>query len=225
MSAAGTSSGVLEGAERQAAERLIEKTKAEAEKNAQEMAAKAKYKIQVFFRSTRSLHRPVAYTISVWESGKRLHGGGDEMMFFCRRQPDAPKPDRFEVSAARLHGADPKGCGKPFSGGLVVGDVVVCPHCGARHKPYHVGDSIFYRTSIDKAADIIAKLWRQLEHSADIYVKYHPQDIRVLTMSRGFSARKARELKGLTIYPLERIIKDTAHGVTIESRFKALLLA
>ena len=55
-----------------------------------ERKKKAKYKIQIFFRATRSVKKPLAFTVSVWHSGGKLHGGGDELMFICRRSEDAP---------------------------------------------------------------------------------------------------------------------------------------
>ena len=46
---------------------------------------KGKYKIQIWFKSDRSLTKPIAFSLSAWQSGMRLHGGGDEMMFICKR--------------------------------------------------------------------------------------------------------------------------------------------
>lgn len=200
--------------------RIEEYTAAESEKTAKEMAARGDYKIQLWFQSERSGHKPVAYTLSVWESGKRLHGGGDECMFICKRHRDAPKP--FDVVGVK----NPLGCGNFISGDLVGLDgQVVCPHCFARHKVTEIGDSAFFRTSMDRAASILEEWWMKLQGNADLYVKYAPYDIRVKMMRDAYGMQKARELKGMTIYPLANIIKDTSNGASVQARFKALLLA
>ena len=118
-----------------------------------------------------------------------------------------------------------RGCDGLISGGLADTGVIVCPHCHARHKPDQIGDSIFYRTSVDQASDIIAKWWRQLGGRADLYAKYSPTDPRSIMMANSYDYRTAREKKGLTIYPLQNILKDTLHGSTLESRIKAFITA
>lgn len=201
-------------------ERHIEE---ESRKTAEEMAKKAKYKIQIWFRSTRSMHKPVAYSLSFWESGKRLHGGGDEMMFICRRHNHAPKLKPFDVAMAKK--TTVRGCDGLIPGGLADTGVIVCPHCHVKHKPDQIGDSIFYRTSIDQASVVLANWWRKLDGNADLYAKYSPEDPRSILMARNYDYRTAREKKGLTIYPLQNILKDTLSGATIESRFKAFITA
>jgi hypothetical protein len=198
--------------------RIIE----ENEKSAERMSKKADYKIQIWFKSERSMHKPVAFSLSFWESGKRLHGGGDEMMFICRRHAEAPKATPFEVAAA--HKATERGCDLLIPGGLAQG-IIVCPHCGLRHKPNEIGDSIFYRVSVDQAANILETWWSRLECNADLYAKYAPTDPRTALMYQNYNHRVAREKKGLTIYPLENILKDTIAGSSIHSRFKAFITA
>jgi len=200
---------------------------AEAEKkNAEEMSKKAKYKIQIWFKSDRSIHKPVLYTLSAWESGKRLHGGGDEMMFLCRRHQGARKLSRFDVVASTKKDIGPLGCNKFIPGELIgPGGVVVCPHCGVRHKSDQIGDSVLYNTTVDVAARVLTDWWLRLDSNADLYAKYTPTDPRTIMMSRGYNARLAREKKGLTIYPLANIIQDTMNGSSPEARFKAFITA
>jgi len=197
-----------------------------AEDAKEELKKKATYKIQLWFQSQRSMYGNLnAFSLSFWESGMRLHGGGDEMMFVCRRHADAHKLKPFDVVGPDSI-AGIRGCDGLIPGGLAqLNNWVVCPHCQTKHRTEDIGDSIFYRTSMQRAADILAKWWRKLGCNADIYVKYCPTDPRVILQSKTMTPRKARELKGLTIYPLERIITDTVHGATVESRFKALLTA
>jgi len=192
-------------------------------KAAEASAKKAKYKIQIWFRSARSMHAPVAYSLSFWESGKRLHGGGDEMMFICRRHQDAPRLSNFDLAASTAK--SDRGCNGLISGDIAQNTgIVLCPHCHASHRLDQIGDSIFYRTTISQAAERLAWWWRKLD-GADIYAKYSPTDPRTVMMQRAYDARTAREKKGLTIYPLENILKDTLAGSTLEARFKAFLTA
>lgn len=204
---------------------LIDRIQEEVKKGLEEQAKKAGYKIQITFRSDRSIHRPIAYTLSFWESGKRLHGGGDEMMWVCRRNEGAPLSPPPDVLAAKVK-ATPRGCDSLIPGSLASpqGDIV-CPHCQMGHKTHLIGDSIFYRTSVDQCSHILADWWRKLDHNADIYAKFTPKDPRTIAMADAYGWRRARELKGLTIYPLSRIIQDTLAGATVESRFKSFITA
>jgi hypothetical protein len=198
---------------------------AEGEKLQKEMAEKADYKIQIWFTSDRKQSGPCSYTVSFWESGKRLHGGGDEMMFVCRRHASAPSVKPFEAVGAKVSTTD-KGCDRLIPGELVQPDGrVVCPHCQTIHRSDQIADSIFYRTDMTKASEILANWWRRLNCNADIYVKFCPTDPRVRMMADTLGVKKARQLKGLTIYPLQRIIKDTSAGASVEARFRALLTA
>jgi hypothetical protein len=209
-----------------ATRRFHAKLAQEQEAHAAEMAKRAKYKIQIWFRSDRSLHRPMTFSMSFWESGKRLHGGGDELLFICRRHADAPKISPFEMAnAAKKKGSD-TGCGGLISGDSISPEgIVVCPHCFLQHRTEQIGDSIFYRVQVGQAAKILADWWRKVGSNADIYAKYSPEDPRTVMMSRTYSPRKARERKGLTIYPLANILKDTLNGASLESRMRAFITA
>lgn len=203
---------------------LLDRIKTEVAKGKDEQEKMAEYKIQIVFSSDRSIAKPVSFSLSFWESGKRLHGGGDEMMFICRRHADAPRvtPKDIVVPNAK---ATERGCDGLISGGLTQGGILVCPHCHTKHTTDQVGDSVFYRCTSDQAAHILAHWWRKLGHKADLYSKFTPTDPRTIAMRDTYGWQKARELRGLTIYPLARIIEDTSVGATVESRFKAFLLA
>jgi uncharacterized pyridoxamine 5'-phosphate oxidase family protein len=79
-----------------------------------------------------------------------------------------------------------------------------------------------------KLAEKVAKLFRQLKEDADIYVVYHPTDMRSVMTSQAANMEKTdapRAKRALTIYPLKNIIKDTLNGSSVESRFEALFRA
>ena len=66
---------------------------------------------------------------------------------------------------------------------------------------------------------------------ADIYLKYHPTDIRykaALELARnrgGEELAKARKRRGLHIYPLRNIINDTKHGSDLYKRIRIFINA
>jgi len=194
----------------------------ERQKTAEEMARRAKYKIQIVFTTERSTWKPMAYSLSFWESGKRLHGGGDECMFICRRHADAPRLAPFAAVQGFKRTPTDQGCGY-----LIPGDgpdgLLVCPHCGATHKTTEVGDSIFYRTTAQRCAGILAEWWRKLNCDADIYAKHRDDDPRTQAMAKVFGWQAARLRRGLVIYPLANILKDTAAGAEVEGRFKVFV--
>jgi len=188
------------------------------------MAKRATYKIQVRFRHDRTGRTHTPYTLSFWESGKRLHGGGDEMMFVCRRLKSAPKPKRIDVIGAK--NPSDEGCHGLIPGDQVTpGGLVVCPHCQQRWNSACIGDSVYYNTDMDTAAEIIERWWRKLGCDADLFVKFAPTDPRTLLHADAYGIQRAKELQGLVIYPLENILRDTMSGAEIKGRFKALLLA
>lgn len=202
---------------------LAARIEQENEKTAKEMAERAKYKMQIWFRSERSLRKPLAFSLSFWESGKRLHGGGDEMLYICRRRTDAPKIDLSD----RLTNWNGKvGCDAIIPGEIAEDTgVIVCPHCYMRHKLEDLGDAIFYQMSVDQAAEKLSWWWRKIGGNADLYAKFCPTDPRTVMMARHYDAKTAREKKGLTIYPLANIVKDTLAGASLESRIKAFITA
>lgn len=189
---------------------------------------KGKYKIQIWFKSDRSTKKPIAFSLSAWQSGMRLHGGGDEMMFLCRRHAGVrdllPSEMKFRNAENKVQ-PTPRGCGLFIPGQNSVNGRVMCPHCGANHDAEHIGDAVFFRLTVDKAVKVLVDWYKKLDSCADLYAKYTPLDPRTVMMGKSLDARTAREKKGLTIYPWKNILEDTANGSTLESRFKAFIMA
>ena len=193
--------------------------------NSERMAKLADYKIQIWFKSDRSMKKPIAFSLTAWQSGKRLHGGGDEMMFMCRRTEGSPDVTRKDIQFShKKEKISKRGCGAFIPGENNAG-LVICPSCGAQHRAEHIADAVFYRLPVEKAAHVLEKWFHKLGGRADIYAKYTPTDPRTLLMSKSTNFTTAREKKGLTIYPLQNIITDTANGSTLHNRFKAFILA
>lgn len=208
----------------------------EAEEKAKiEEAAKAKYKIEVHFGPDRSRDplKPSAGAILMWESGKKFHGGGDEQMFWCGYED----------------------CGWPFSSENLALMHAICPKChrelftdhltrqqhidhlkeegrssrGIENIPCMSSEKL-WRLPPTKLAELLVKTFRQLGSNADIYLKYHPEDIRIDKKDPGSresmdKLRLARLRKKPMIYPLKNILKDTAAGADLHKRFLAMLVA
>lgn len=196
---------------------------------------RARYKIEIIFGPDRSQTdlKPSVGALLIWESGKMFHGGGDVKMYWCG----------FED------------CQWPFSDENLAIAHVVCPKCnreqfrdhmtredhirhlkeerrdskGLERMPCMVGEKLF-RLPPPKAAQLLVKTFRQLGSNADIYLKYHPKDIRIdkKDPSSAESMNKlvmARLRKQPLLYPLKNILKDTSAGADLYKRFLAMLKA
>ena len=175
---------------------------------------KAKYKIEVFFGSARSMTHPTAGAMSFWENGTMLHGGGDAKIYFC------PGKDLGKNA-----------CDKPIPFALNAYGFLVCPHCQQTWKGEQVIGEILAKLSMRGWSELIYKYFRRLEGNCDIYVKHAKDDIRTAAHSEqnkqqhGEVLHKSRQKRALYIYPLRNLLKDTAHGADVLTRFYALLTA
>lgn len=175
---------------------------------------KAKYKIELLFSSRRSGRVPYAGALSLWESGAKLHGGGD-----CKI---------YECPARALKMGECSGIIPDASQGY---GHLVCPDCKRVWKGSQVHGEVFARLTTNDWARLIYRYFVRLGHNADIYVKLPKADIRKaaeLEQGRQLGGEKliaARTRRDVYIYPLKNIIKDTASGADLLGRFKALLSA
>jgi hypothetical protein len=170
---------------------------------------RAGYKIEIHFGPGRTVMGPNVALLQAYESGKRLNGGGDELMYWCK---DVRK------------GYD-DGCWGPIPGNWIQGPVAWCQSCGATVRAEYLTGQRIMKVSTPKLAEHVAGIWRQLKMNADIYCKFNPEDIRYKICEQKLGATKARRLRGLFIYPLANILKDTAAGASVESRFSAFFRA
>jgi hypothetical protein len=168
---------------------------------------RAKYKIEVTFVEGRTVKGPNRLGIQIWESGKRFHGGGDELMFWCK---DNRK-------------GEDGGCWSPIPSDCIRGGVGICPACKrAVNAELLTNMRLGYVTSQNLAKELVL-MFRQLGSNCDIYVKYHKTDIHYIAMEREKGPDVARRLKGMHIYPLKNIIVDTSNGADLEKRFYAFI--
>jgi hypothetical protein len=173
---------------------------------------RAKYKIEVEFLGPdekgypgRTSKGPNRLGVKVWESGKKFHGGGDELMFWC---------------LSSIKGVT-GGCGGIMSADNIRNGVAMCPHCKNMMNLEAMTDTragFFTNQSLVKE---LVQLFRSLGSDCDIYVKFHKTDIHYIAMERDKGPEVAARLKGMHIYPLKNILKDTAMGADLGKRFLA----
>lgn len=188
---------------------------------------KAAYKIEITFGKDRSSLKPYAAFVSLWESGKHLHGGGDGNMYFCL-DCRALRPDTaWKQLISLLSDKEPSkmGCGRPISADTIGGGIAFCPHCQKHINSDNITSQLpFYGTSQD-LAKIVARYFDVLKQNADVYAKYHPTDIRYTGMQAAKGLEVARRLRGMFIYPMSRILRDLSGGSSLESRFRVFINA
>lgn len=170
----------------------------------------AKYKIEVTFTHKRTTKGKNQVGIQVWESGKRFHGGGDQLMFVCT---DTTEKDPQKA----------QGCGGFIYADNIHNGIAFCTHCKRSVVASKLGQLYYMNEPMQRIAERLTELFYKLEAKADILLKFHKSDIRYIAMERAKGPDVARRLKGMAIYPLRNIIKDTAHGADLTKRFKTFI--
>lgn len=195
---------------------------------------KSKYKIEVMFGKQRSslAYRPSPCALIIWESGRRLHGGGDQKMYWCG-YPDCAKPlssDNFGYMHA------------------------VCPICkreqfldldakqahirslkkenrrsdGIERLPIVVGEK-YVNLTPPNLAELIVKTWYELNMEADVYLKYSPNEIRYDPKNESTKTidnlDKVRVQRQPLIYALRAIRKDLAAGADLKAMITGMITA
>lgn len=174
----------------------------------------ASYKLEVMFNDERSYHKAFGGVVTWWESGSKLHGGGDAKIYLCPGKE--LKGTQCEAFLFDSHN------GMNF---------IVCPECGSLWKGEEVYGEVFYRLPIEKWADVLLSWFVRLGLDADIRIKYARDDIRTVAMREqekqmgGEILLEARSDKrrSTAVYPLHNIIKDTSAGAGLRERILAFL--
>jgi hypothetical protein len=178
----------------------------------------ARYKIEVQFGKARSTWKPFHGAMSIYLSGTKLNGGGDEKLYLCPRDDC----DGIILPIDRFV--------EETKGGQAIARVP-CPSCQTMWAENDlVGELLFNLVPKDWALAVL-KMFARLEHNADLYLKYHREDIRyqagieIARHAGGEMLAKARKSRGLHIYPLKNIIKDTGAGAQLYDRILAFINA
>lgn len=175
---------------------------------------KAKYKIEVIFPPSRKNVNVTACAVTTFKSGKKLHGGGDELLYLCRNEKDAKI-----------------GCGNVLKGDLMLSQghdgpssVYYCEKCKKYVNRELCASTLLYKLPIKTIAANIYKLFRQLDSNADIYLKYTRSDIRAANSSPQKMAQLPTKTE-YAIYTLKNIIKDTSNDSQVINKIEAFLKA
>lgn len=186
--------------------------------------APARYKIEVHFNKNRTTAGPNTCAVTIFESGARLNGDGDELVYLCSERDRGLALNADGVAdrqVIRGYG----GCGQILHGKSIRGGVALCPSCESAINSENLTSTLLVHLTTERLAALVTDLFRKLESNADVYVKYHPTDIRAQLLEDAHGLDRGRMLRGLTIYPLANIVKDTMNGTSVENRFKALFSA
>lgn len=168
---------------------------------------RAKYKIEVFFGPGRTTRGPNLCGIQIFESGRRAHGGGDDLMFWCKDS----RPGHNE------------GCWAPIVSDNVRGGQAFCKSCQKVSHADLLTSLRILKLPTLKIANSVADIFRQLDTDADIYLKYSEDDVHFRAMAMAKGLHVAKTYKGMHIYTLDRILQDTAAGADLNKRFFAFL--
>jgi hypothetical protein len=174
----------------------------------------AKYKIEIMFEFKRSARNPTFGIMSFWESGSKLHGGGDTRIYICAgKSTKKADCDAFIPDSSAGYGH------------------LVCPNCKNVWKGDDVTGEIGARLTMQNWAVLLHKYFMKLEGNCDIYMKYPKHDIRALAALEqakqlgGEQLAKMRKEQQRCIYPLRNIIKDVSTGSDMLTKFYAFLKA
>lgn len=171
---------------------------------------RAKFKIEVTFIHARRVMGENACGIQVWESGKRFHGGGDQLMFVCT-DTSQEDPRQREGCEGFIYADD------------ITGGLAFCRNCKRQVLATKLGVVYTMRKSTKAIAEKCAALFNILGADADLYLKFHRTDVRYAAMEKAKGPQIATRLKGMHIYTLKSILKDTANGADLTGRFLAFL--
>ena len=194
-----------------------------------EADARARYKIEVMFGPRRTVNGPNVCLVQLWESGKHLNGGGDSVLYLCLNHTKLHMATTRDVLFGLKKNPDAfewvGGCGQLVPDRQLQAGIGYCAHCRRGINAELAAHLLPFECTTTHLAEVLALLFRQLDHSADIYSKFFPDDIRYQATLRAYGPEKGRKLRGLAIYPLQNILKDTANGSSLEARFRAYLTA
>ncbi len=191
---------------------------------------KASHKIQINFGPGRSALKDFKAIITLWESGKFFHGGGDSQMYTCLdhrlfNNDSTTPPSALPVFRTLIKERTTWGCGHPISDADIRGPVAMCPGCKNMIPAVYLTGQIPFNGPVNELAELVALIFHKLKDDADIYCKYDRTDIRYEMQKSRDGVEKAQKLRGLFIFPLHRIITDTALGASLEGRLKTFFLA
>jgi len=183
---------------------------------------RAKFKIEVHFDKHRTtVVKPFCGAISVWLSGTMFNGGGDQKLYECPNPECGALIYPYQISQQNV----------VENGFEEFKSISYCSKCGrVWDSEKTIGERLLKLTH-QNWVEAIIRVMLKLDMDADIYLKFHTEDIRYRTMMEmardrgGEEIARVRKSRALHIYPLKNIIQDTKNGASLESRIKAFISA
>ena len=210
----------------------------------------ALFKIEVHFGKGRSSIKPFAGAVLLYRSGTKLHGGGDELVYQCWEDSclGVVMPEAIGkgwqcadcgIAWANLATLRCPQCRAPIPPEYKPKDIGVCSDCktlwpGVPNKSEqgHLVSPKLFMLTAQNWATVIRNYFERTKHHADIYLKFHPTDIRSASATEIINPRggelldgQVRSRRGLHIYPLKNIIKDVSNGSDLTKRFYSFITA
>lgn len=179
-----------------------------------ELAARATFKLEVFFKHGPRHNCNVRGILAAWTNGG-FTGGSDQTVYFC------PHP--------RLSGTGT--CLAPIDIQFCDGSVVVCTECMRKTRPRELVGQLIAELPMQGWADLITQFFYRMNCSADVLTAVSRH-----SLLEAAEKEKERDRGGAVYasvyagrewvtYPLASIIKDTGNGSALNSRIKAFLEA
>lgn len=172
----------------------------------------ARYRVELIFTKPRVYSGPSVAMLSVWLSGAKFHGGGDETVHICpgkhigKNNCEAVLP---ELGDGEGH--------------------LVCPACLTAWKPSEVIGQVIYNVPLAQYGEILAKWFVRLQGSVDFYVKHAYGDLRAAThadpMKIEVAVEGARQKRVRYIYRAGALLRDTSAGADLVSALRAFITA
>lgn len=175
---------------------------------------KGKYKIELLLGQGRSAMKPIAGIMTFWESGTKLHGGGDTVMHIC-----PGKSLKYNDCEAFI---------PDQSHGL---GFLICPKCLKRWEGAQVFGQVAAKLDYGGWADKLLHYYQVLGHNADLVLKYYPDSLRNAALleqgvqRQGEEFGKVRGKRHKLVYPQAHIIKDTSNGADLRKQILRFLKA
>jgi hypothetical protein len=175
-------------------------------------AGVAKFKIELMFTAQFSIIKPVQGVVSFWESGSKLHGGGDTIIHFCPGK-------RLGKNQCEHYIPDPSH-GYGF---------LVCPACNNLWNGDQVYGQVLARLTAQDWAKLLEKYYRKLDMNCDIVIKYQREDIRNAHRHR-LQVDKLADVRSAPkrlrrIYTLQSLMADMAGGSSLYDRILSFVKA
>jgi len=183
----------------------------------QENQVRSQFLVDVMFSRGRSAFKPYDGLIVAYTNGGFMHGGGDEMVYFC--------PRRVEKNGQT------KVCATPLPPIAIQGKVAVCPTCEKPSRDKDLIGQVYAKLTTQNWATLVTRMFYRLDCNADLRICTLKGDLHQATAEEKEKQRGGERLNKVYTeqvyvrYTLASMIKDTASGATLDHCINMFLRA